>query len=131
MTPEVLETASDTAEVWKTPKTSGREQVWWQMAHALEDLVGEQVRLQESAEWQEELLEELVSITKVIADTMDLFMHGECFLRVQEMGKLEGLEETELVVRRHRMMEKGKGQRKIQKWDQRVFWKRSWKHHVM
>jgi len=74
MTLEVLETASDMVEVQKTPKMSGREQAWWVMAHVLEDLVGEQARLRESAEWQEELLEELVSNTKVIADTMDLFM---------------------------------------------------------
>src|SRR5882724_11514076 len=43
---------------------------------------------------------------------MTLFTWGERFLRVQEMGRPEGLEETELVVRRHRMMEKGKGQEK-------------------
>ena len=52
MTPEILEMASETAEVQKTPKSSGREQVWWAMAHALEDLVGEQAWLWESAEWQ-------------------------------------------------------------------------------
>jgi len=54
------------------------------------------------------LLEELVSNTKVIADAMDLFMRGERFLRVREMGRLEGLEENKLVVRRHRLMGKGK-----------------------
>ena len=91
---------------------SGREQVWWAMAHMLQDLVGDQARLQESTEWQKELLEELVSNTKVIMDAMDLFTCGEHLLRVQEMGRLEGLEETELVVRRHRMMEKGKGPEK-------------------
>ena len=109
---EVLEMASETAEVRKTPKMSGREQAWWVMAHMLEDLVGEQARLQESAEWQEELLEELVSNTKVIVDMMDLFMWGEHFLRVLEMVRPERPEETELVVRRHRMMEKGKGPEK-------------------
>ena len=87
MTPEILEMASETAEVWKTPKLSRREQAQWAMAHALEDLVREQVLLRESAEWQEELLEELVSNTKVIVDAMDLFMWGERFLRVQEMGR--------------------------------------------
>ena len=70
--------------------------------------MGEQAGLRESAEWQEELLEELVSNTKVIVDAMGLFTWGECFLRVQEMGRPEGPEETELVVRRHRMMGKGK-----------------------
>src|SRR5882724_13499464 len=65
---------SETTEVRKTPKLSGREQAQWAMAHALEDLVGGKARLRESAEWQEELLEELVSNTKVIADVMDLFM---------------------------------------------------------
>src|SRR5882724_10733241 len=109
-TPEILEMGSETAEVRKTLKSSGREQVHWVIAHALEDLVGEQAQLWESVEQQEALLEEMVSNTKVIADTMDLFTWGERFLRVWEMGKLEGLEETELVVRRHRRrMGKGKG----------------------
>jgi len=109
-TPEILETASKTAEVQKTPKSSGGEQAWWAIAHVLEDLVGEQVWLRESTEWQEALLEEMVSNTKVIVDAMDLFMQGEHFLRVWEMGKPEGLEESELVVRRHRRrMGKGKG----------------------
>ena len=45
MTPEVLETASDMAGVQKALKTSRREQVQWVMAHALEDLVGEQAWL--------------------------------------------------------------------------------------
>ena len=107
-TPEVLEMASDMAEVRKTPKTSGREQAQWAIAHALEDLVGEQVQLQESAEWQEALMEELVLNTRVIVDAMDLFTQGEHFLRVQEMGKPEGPEETKLVVRRYKMMGKGK-----------------------
>src|SRR5882724_3982235 len=109
MTPEILEMASETAEVWKTLKSSGREQAWWAIAHTLEDLIGEQAQLRESAERQEALLEEMVSNTKVIVDAMDLFTWGEWFLRVQEMGKLEGTEEAELVVRRHRKrMGKGK-----------------------
>ena len=55
-------------------------------------------------------MEEMVSNTKVIVDVMDLFTWGKHFLRVQEMGKPEGLEESELVVRRHRRrMGKGKG----------------------
>ena len=55
-------------------------------------------------------MEEMVLKTKVIVDMMDLFMQGEHFLRVQEMGKLEGTEEAELVVRRHRKrIGKGKG----------------------
>src|SRR5882724_9478827 len=83
---EILEMASETTEVQKTPKSSGREQARWAMAHALEDLVGEQARLRESMERQEDLLEELVANTKVIADAMDLFTWGECFLRVREMG---------------------------------------------
>ena len=74
---EILETASETAEVRKTPKSSGREQGWWAIAHVLEDLVGEQARLWESVERQEVLLEEMVSKTKVIMDAMDLFMQGE------------------------------------------------------
>ena len=50
MTPEILETASETAEVQKNPKSSGREQVRWAMAHALEDLVQEQGQIWESTE---------------------------------------------------------------------------------
>src|SRR5882724_11888146 len=103
-TPEILEMASETTEVRKTPKSSGREQARWAMVHALEDLVREQGRIQESAERQEELLEELASNTKVITDAMDLLLPGEHFMRVWEMGRLEGLAETEMVVRRHRMM---------------------------
>src|SRR5882724_5478523 len=86
-TPEILETASETVEVRKTLKSSGREQAWWAMAHTLEDLVREQGLLRESAEQQEEILEDLVSNTKVIADAMDLFMQGEHFLRVREMER--------------------------------------------
>ena len=61
---------------------------------------------------QETLLEEMVFNTKVIVDGMDLFTWGECLLRFQEMGRPEGLEEAELVVRRHRSMGKGKGKGK-------------------
>ena len=104
MTPEILEMVSETTEVRKAPKSSGREQAWWAMAHALEDLVREQGRIRESTERQEELLEELASNTKVIADAMDLFLRGECFMRVREMGRPEGPAESEMVVRRHRMM---------------------------
>ena len=51
-----------------------------------------------------------MSNTKVIMDVMDIFTRGEHFLRVWEMGRLEGPEESELVVRRHRRrMGKGKG----------------------
>jgi len=55
-----------------------------------EDLVREQGLLRESSKRQEELLEDLVSNTKVITDVMDLFMWGEHFLKVREMGRLEG-----------------------------------------
>src|SRR5882724_6300603 len=111
MTPEILEMASEMVEVWKTLKSSGREQAQGAIAHALEDLVREQAQLQESMESQEALMEEMVSNTKVIVDVMDLFTWGKHFLRVQEMGKPEGPEEAELVVRKHRKRmgkEKGK-----------------------
>src|SRR5882724_10903455 len=104
MTLEILEMASETAEVRKTPKSSGREQAWWAMAHALEGLVREQGWIRESMEHQEELLEELASNTKVIVDAMDLFLRGERFMRVREMGRPQGPVESEMVVRRHRMM---------------------------
>ena len=89
-TPEILEMASKTAEVRKTLKSSEREQARWEIAHMLEDLVGEQVWLWESAEWQEALLEEMASNTKVIADVMDLFMWGEQFLRSRRWGNWKG-----------------------------------------
>src|SRR5882724_7376684 len=104
MTPEILETASETTEVRKTPKSSGREQARWAMAQALEYLVQEQGQIWASTEQQEELLEELASNTKVIADAMDLCLRGEHVVRVREMGRLEGPAESEMVVRRHRMM---------------------------
>src|SRR5882724_13192065 len=63
---EILEMASETVEVRKNPKLTRREQAWWAMDHVLEDLVGEQAWLRESAEWQEALMEELMSNTKVI-----------------------------------------------------------------
>jgi len=66
----------NTRGIRKASKTPGREQAQWAMAHALEDLVWEQSLLQESAARQEELLEDLVSNTKVIADAMDLFIWG-------------------------------------------------------
>jgi len=40
---------------------------------------------------------------------------GRAFLRVWEMGKLEGPEETELVVRRHRNDGQGRSWRVFQK----------------
>src|SRR5882724_9178769 len=90
MTPEILETASETTEIRKTPKSSGREQAWWATVHTLEDLVWEQGQIRESTEGQEELLEELASNTKVIVDAMDLLLQGERFMRVREMGRPEG-----------------------------------------
>jgi len=56
---------------------------------------------------------------------------GRAFSEGPGDGKAGRPEETELVVRRHRMMEKGRGRRKFWKWDQGVFRKRSQKHHVM
>jgi len=58
---------------------------------------------------------ELVSNTKVIADTIDLFTRGEHFLEVREMGRPERPEGTEMVVRRHRMMGQRRSWRVFQK----------------
>ena len=58
--------------------------------------------LQESSKRLEELLQELVNQTKASSDSMELFMQGEHFLMIHEMGKLEGPEEAEQVLRRHR-----------------------------
>jgi len=59
------------------------------------------VRIWESSERMEGILQELVYQTKASLDTMELFMWGECFLRTQEMGKLEESEEAESVLGRH------------------------------
>jgi len=40
--------------------------------------------------------------TKALSASLELFTWGEHFLRVWEMGKLEGLEEMETVLRKHR-----------------------------
>ena len=50
----------------------------------------------------EEVLQDLVDQTKALSDIMELSAQGEHFLRVQEMGGLEGKEEVERVLRRHR-----------------------------
>jgi len=58
----MIRSAGVSDRYWRYPEGSkmpGREQVWWAMAHALEDLVREQSLLRESAAWQEELLEDL------------------------------------------------------------------------
>jgi len=44
----------------------------------------------------------LVDQTKASSDFLELFMWGERFLQIWEMGKLEGSEEVEMVLRRHR-----------------------------
>ena len=44
---EMLELGSDTAKIWKTPKGSWKEQALWAIAHALEQLVGEQTGIWE------------------------------------------------------------------------------------
>ena len=79
------------------------------MAHMLEQLVGEQmgiweemVKIQESSERQEDILQDLVNQTKASLDAMELFMWGEHFLRVLEMEKLEGPGEVENVLWRQR-----------------------------
>jgi len=105
---EILESEGDVVVVWKTPKGSAKEQSLWRIAHALEQLVGEQVgfhkempRIQESSKRTENILQELVNQTKASSDVMELFVHGEHFLRTQERGKPEGSEEAESVLRRH------------------------------
>jgi len=94
--------------VQKTPNGSAKEQLLWRVVHALEQLVEEQVSfceeivgIWESSERTENILQELVNQTKASSDMMELFMQGECFLRTWEMGKLEGSEEAESVLRRH------------------------------
>ena len=62
----------------------------------------ELVWIWELSERWEELLQDLVNPTKASSNMMELFTWGEHLLRVQEMGKLEGLEEVENVLKRHR-----------------------------
>ena len=54
------------------------------------------------SERQEDVLQDLVDQTKASSNMLELFTQGECFLRICEMGKLEGQEEVESVLRRHR-----------------------------
>ena len=59
------------------------------------------VRIWESSERTEDILQDFVDQTKASSDAIKLFAWGECFLRTQEMGKLEGPEEVESVLRKH------------------------------
>jgi len=81
---EILELEGDVVVVWKTPKGSTNEQSLWRIAHALEQLVGEQVgfrkevaRIQESSKRTEGILQELVDQTKASSDVMELFVWGD------------------------------------------------------
>ena len=105
---EILESEGDIVLVQKTPKGSSKEQLLWRIACVLEQLVGEQVsfceemaRIWESSKRTEGILQELVDQTKASSDMMELFVWGEHFLRTWEMGKLEGSEEAESLLRRH------------------------------
>jgi len=68
---------------------SGLERVSWEIAHTLEDLVVEVGELQKSVMRQESLQQEQVEQGAVIADMVELFGHGEHFLRMRKMGMLE------------------------------------------
>ena len=59
------------------------------------------LRIQESSKRTEDILQGLVDQTKASSDTMEQFVWGEHFLRIQEIGKPEGQEEVESVLRRH------------------------------
>jgi len=94
--PEILDSEGDMVTVWKMPKGSSKEQLLWKVVHELEQLVEEQasfckemVRICESSERRENILQELVNQAKASLDTMELFMQGKHFLRTQEMGKPE------------------------------------------
>ena len=68
---------------------SGLERVSWVIAHALEDLVVEVGEFWRSVMRWESLQQEQVEQGAVVADMVELFGHGECFLRMWEMGALE------------------------------------------
>ena len=83
--------------VQKTPKGSDKEQSLWRIAHALEQLVGDQAsfheemdRIWESSERMENILQELVNQTKASSDEMELFMQGEHFLRPRRWENWRG-----------------------------------------
>jgi len=98
------------------------EQSLWRIACALEQLVGEQTgfceemaRIWESSERTEGILQELVDQTKSSSDALELFVQGEHFLRTWEMGKPEGLEEAESVLRRcHRRWGTGSREKEME-----------------
>ena len=71
----MLELEGDVVVVWKMPKGSNMEQRLWRIAHALEQLVGEQVgfqeemaQIQESSKRVEDILQDLVDQTKAPSD---------------------------------------------------------------
>jgi len=122
MTPEVLESGSDDARVQKMPKGSWNELALWKIAHTLEQLVGEQsgiwdelVQIQKSSERTEDVLQELVDQTKAYSDVMELFVSGEHLLRIWKMGKPEGQEEVESMLRRyHRILGTGSREKELE-----------------
>jgi len=75
----------------------------WAIANSLEQsgIWEELVRIWESSERMEDVLQDLVDQIKASLDTMEVFAWGEHFLRIWDMGKLEGKEEVESMLRRH------------------------------
>ena len=61
-------------------------------------------RIWEPSERMEDILQDFVDQTKDSSDTMELFTQGKHFLRTWEMGKPEGPEEVESVLRKHHRM---------------------------
>jgi len=59
----------------------------------------ELVRIWELSERMDDGLQDLVDQTKASSDAMEQFTQGECFIWIWEMGRLEGSEEVESVLR--------------------------------
>jgi len=84
--PEIPE-SEDGTEEWtrveaaNRPEISGLEKASWAIAHALEDLVVEVGELRKSVGRRECMQQEQVVQGAVMADMVELFGHGERFLR--------------------------------------------------
>jgi len=114
--PEVLESEDGSeecagVEARNRPEPTGLERASWAIAHAL-DLVVEVGELRKSVQWRECMQWEQVVQGAILADMVELFGHGECFLRTQEMGVPERPEEEMAIKKVRSQKSKGKGKEK-------------------
>src|SRR5882724_5176311 len=93
----------------RRPTLVAGNQVSWDIACMLGDLVEVQDRIWSELEYLwflserlEGWLEELADHSKLMADAVKLLMHGKYYLRVREMGKLDGPEEVEVALKQRK-----------------------------